>query len=37
MVKIKVFKPSDSKSFWKRGYQNFFNHGGGKCIKTKQF
>ena len=37
MVKVNVSKLSNSKALWKTEYQNFFNHGEGKCIKTKQF
>ena len=37
MVKVNVFRLSNSKAFWKTGYHKFFNHGEGKCIKTKQF
>ena len=37
MVKIKEFRLSESKAFRKTRYQNFFNHGGGKYIETKQF
>ena len=36
MVKVKVFKQSNSKAFWKTGYQNFFNHGEGKGIQTME-
>ena len=37
MVKVRAFKLSNSKAFWKTRYQNFFNHGGGKGIQTKEF
>ena len=30
MVKVNVLKLSNSKAFWKTGFQNFFNHGEGK-------
>ena len=37
MVVVNVLKLSNSKALWWTEYQNFSNHGGGKCIKTKQF
>ena len=37
MVKVNVLKLSNSKAFWKTGFQNFFNHGEGKGTQTKQF
>ena len=37
IVKVKVLKLSNSKAFWKTMYQNFFNLGEGKGVKTKQF
>ena len=36
MVKIKVLKLSNLKTFWKKKYQNFFNHGEGKGTQTKR-
>ena len=37
MVKVNVSKLSNSKALWKTEYYNFFDHGEGKRIKTKQF
>ena len=37
MVNVMVSKLSNSKVLWKMRYQNFFNHGESKGIKTKQF
>ena len=37
MVEVNVLKLSNSKAFWKTGFQNFFNHGEGKGTQTKQF
>ena len=37
MVRVKVLKLGNSKAFWKKKYQNFFNHGEDKGTQTKQF
>ena len=37
MVKIKVLKLSNVKAFWKKKYQNLFNHGEDKGTQFKQF
>ena len=37
MVKVDILQLSHFKALWKTKYQNFFNHGEGKGIQTKQF
>ena len=31
-----IITKSNSKVFWKTGYQNFFNYGESKGVETKQ-
>ena len=35
-MKVQVLKLSNFKAFWKKKYQNFFNHDEGKGIQTKR-
>ena len=35
-MEVNVLKLSNCMALWKTRYQNFFNHGGDKYIKTKQ-
>ena len=34
MVKVKVFKPNNSKALWKTRYHNFFNGAEVKGVQT---